>query len=520
MAIVNVEAQQIVIDALNNQCQNFRKNVLCHTPSALKVQEGAKDGLLLSTHDRLGELFASSTESTVAVFPNMSFVRRLCKQFQHEKFSIELVFAINACSDPCMLALDLMTKFRTDLGFAVKASYLAPLPIGTFRRKQAFVAYIVSITNEVVDSFDIFWECREGVRFEALLPKTIIELPDIKKLLEEKGGPLSRKSTKKNGCVEVNSSGNSLPLGFSLDRKDKGSLKDAFFHFISQSREYCNDFPASVIQVKSGIDWNSAKGVERSILFLQSFDDTQILDLAVHLTLCRVDFYFPSPRMVILDLSGVSSATLVRLFQYAEIPIPSSMTQGAFSLSFMTTDSDCSNLQADRRMAKIKISWGRISTLMSVPAQIKFSDLYKEGVCQEESTLVEKWIWETLQGTGHQKVLCFEEYNADWYMQFHIPAKSEKLLPFEVSYQGETILVEHARPYAVLQASTFRPPVEETMHEHWQNAARLAPTERKDRSNCIAHVENNFASLQRVGLLQEVSLRLAIAKCHSFHFSL
>ena len=35
------------------------------------------------------------------------------------------------------------------------------------------------------------------------------------------------------------------------------------------------------------------------------------------LTQCRIDFHFSTPRIVVLDLNGVSSATLVRLFQYA-----------------------------------------------------------------------------------------------------------------------------------------------------------------------------------------------------------
>ena len=234
----------------------------------------------------------------------------------------------------------------------------------------------------------------------------------------------------------------------------------------------------------------------------------QILDLAVHLTLCKIDFYFSSQRVIVLDLSGVSSATLVRLFQYAEIPIPTSMTQGAFSFSFMTTGGyGDSNLKADGQMAKISVSWGRISVLSSVPAQIRLSDLHKMEKFQRENDDFEKWIWEVLRGTCPQKVLCFdEEHNTDWYMQFHIPAKSERLLPTKISFEEETMLVEHARPYAVLQAGSVRPPAEETMHEHWKNAARLAPSDRKDRSNYIAHVENNFASLQRVGLLQELPI--------------
>ena len=178
------------------------------------------------------------------------------------------------------------------------------------------------LRNEQVGAFDLLGECKSSERFEALLPKTIVELPDIQELLREKGGPLSRKSTKKNGCVEVSSSGNSLPLTFTSDPRDRGNLRGAFSHFISQLREHCDDLPASVIQVKSGIDWKAAGRTERSVLFLQSFDDAQILDLAVHLTQCRIDFHFSAPRVIVLDLNGISGATLIRLFQYAEIPIP------------------------------------------------------------------------------------------------------------------------------------------------------------------------------------------------------
>ena len=110
-------------------------------------------------------------------------------------------------------------------------------------------------------------------------------------------------------------------------------------------------------------------------------------------------------------------------------------------------------------------------------------------------------------------MLCFdEESNTDWYMQFHIPAKSERVLPTKLTVEEEAILVEHARPYAFLQTGSIRPPAEETMHEHWKNASRLAPSDRKDRSNFIAHVENNFASLQRISLVR--------VKCHSFLFCL
>ena len=139
------------------------------------------------------------------------------------------------------------------------------------------------------------------------------------------------------------------------------------------------------------------------------------------------------------------------------------------------------------------------------PAQIKLSELQKVERFQREDDDCGIWIWDVLRGTCPQKVLCFdEESNTDWYMQFHIPAKSERVLPTKLTVDEEAILVEHARPYAFLQTGSIRPPAEETMHEHWKNAARLAPSDRKDRSKfSLRMLKNNFASLQRIALLQE-----------------
>ena len=105
---INVKTQQTVIDALSMDCRNHRKTVLCHTPSGVRTDAE----LFISSQDRLAELFTGEVGSTIAVFPNISFVRRLCKQSWYQKFSVELVFAVNSYCDPCMLALDIMNKFR------------------------------------------------------------------------------------------------------------------------------------------------------------------------------------------------------------------------------------------------------------------------------------------------------------------------------------------------------------------------------------------------------------------------
>ena len=84
---VNVKTQQTVIDALSMDCKNHRKTVLCHTPSGVRTDAE----LFISSQDRLAELFTCEVGSTIAVFPNISWGKRLCKQSLDQKFSVEIV---------------------------------------------------------------------------------------------------------------------------------------------------------------------------------------------------------------------------------------------------------------------------------------------------------------------------------------------------------------------------------------------------------------------------------------------
>ena len=330
MSVIDVKAQQIVIDALACDPKNIQKTILCHPPSKLS----AESGMFLSTQDRLQELFASSFDSTVAVFPNANFVRRLCKRFQGDTFSVDLVFACHASSDPNDLVLDLLGKFSVDFRFIQEASYLAELPERTFRKKQPFTAYTVRVTNVLQDTFDLHWYCQTAVSYEALIPKVITEIPDIQELLQGEQGPLTCKSIKRNGCCEISNSGNSLPYVFSSSCFDHIATIEAVNELVSKCRDLASDFPASVIQVKPGVMWKSVDSVEKSVIFLRSLEPPQILELAQQLTLNRIDFFLPSPKILVLDLVGVPTASLIRLLHYSEIPIPTSMAQGALASPF------------------------------------------------------------------------------------------------------------------------------------------------------------------------------------------
>ena len=257
--------------------------------------------------------------------------------------------------------------------------------------------------------------------------------------------------------------------------------------------------------------WKSVDSVEKSVLLLRSLEPPQILELAQQLTLNRIDFFLPSPKVLVLDLVGVPTASLVRLLHYSEMPIPTSMSQGAFSISFF----NCGNSQVGGGSLSgsspgqhFKVTCGRVTALHSVPMQIKWEDIRQ--VCEPtlEQSNIQKWLKIEFQGSCPKKVLAInEERTVDWYLQFQVPQKLEAIFPKQVCLDGKKMLVDHALPFAPVRSNISRPPIEESMHEHWKNTASLAPAQKKNRSNCIAHLEDCFPSLQRLNLLQEISIK-------------
>ena len=417
--------------------KNIQKIILCHTPSKLS----AESGMYLSTQDLLQELFACNCDATIAVFPNANFVRRLCKQFQRDTFFIEFVFACHDSSDPNDLVLDLLSKFSVDFRFIQEVSYLVELPEKTFRPKQPFVAYTVRVTNVLQDSSNLHWYCHSASSCEALIPKVIAEIPDIQEILKDDHGPLTCKSIKKNGCCEILTSGNSFPYVFSSSCFDHIATLEAVNELISKRRDFAVDYPASVIQVKPGVKWKSVDSVEKSVFLLRSLELPQILELAQHLTLNRIDFFLPSPRVLVLDLVGVPTATLVRLLHYSEIPIPTSMSQGAFSISFVNFGDNRRN-GGSYNGQHFKVTCGRISALHSVPMQIKWEDIRHFCKPTIDQSNIQKWLKAEFQGSCPQKVLSInEERTVDWYLHFHVPQRLEATFPKQVCFEGKKILV-------------------------------------------------------------------------------
>ena len=136
-------------------------------------------------------------------------------------------------------------------------------------------------------------------------------MPGIQELLRDEHGPLTCKSIKRNGCCEIADSGNSFPYVFSSSCFDHIATIEAVNELVSKRRDCAADFPASVIQVKLGVMWKTRDSVEKSVIFLRSLEPPQILEVAQQLTLNRIEFFLASPKILVLDLVGVPTASLV-----------------------------------------------------------------------------------------------------------------------------------------------------------------------------------------------------------------
>ena len=118
-----------------------------------------------------------------------------------------------------------------------------------------------------------------------------------------------------------------------------------------------------------------------------------------------------------------------------------------------------------------------------------------------------KWAKTELSAVNLMEVVCLnEESVAEKYLQFQIPIEEEHNFPQEVCIHGKTVRIEHALPYATPFTTRARPPHEETVHEHWENSARLEAKEKKGHVNCVTKSEGSSGSIQRQLNLVESSL--------------
>ena len=151
---------------------------------------------------------------------------------------------------------------------------------------------------------------------------------------------------------------------------------------------------------------------------------------------------------------------------------------------------------------------GRIGSLPSVPMQIRCASILGLVTLPLSQSKIGKWIKRDLSGFNFCEVVCIDDDQiTDSFLQFRVPIDDECNYPKVFRYKDEVFTVEHALPYATPISMKARPPQEESVHDHWKKAARLAPQEKASRFNCITKTENCPSSLQRVMQLRESAVK-------------
>ena len=227
-----------------------------------------------------------------------------------------------------------------------------------------------------------------------------------------------------------------------------------------------------MVPIKKAINWEwirCGNQVSFTMLCLKHLEDTEQSQFACFLTRQKIFFYFPKKNVIWIDLRGIDSNILVKLMNYAGVPIPTSNKQGGYSVSLQGT-----NTQSSSHAFRLECKIGRISVEEVQP-------LVAEPV---ESTSLAQALRDKYRAYSFQIVRAMnDEGNSCDMIQFLVPQRFEPSFPCQCVVNDVIFAIDHALPYSPPLSVPSRPPAEETRHDHWNKAACLRQTGKKGRHN-------------------------------------
>ena len=337
---------------------------------------------------------------------------------------------------------------------------------------------LLNFLCNLLEKFLVKWRFDRKYQDELLIPKIALAEQDIQDIIDEQGSKLLLKSTDKNSCVDFDSSRNgqwvSFPYGGSKQQDELNGL-------LSVLRMKAKQYPASSLQVKRAVCWNSKlkSDISFGILFLRHLNSQDKARVAHFLTGCNIDFFFSRGHVLVMKLYGLCDNTLLRLAQYAEVPIPACPCAGAFQVTFYPKSGGVSTWTS--------CSVGRIGSFDHVPAQVQLDASEQEKPIEGVNWLV-TFLERQVEATCFQKVLCKpESQDSTVSLQFLIPVAHENKLPLQLNIEGKHVCVDHPAPFTVPLVISRRPFEEQDKFEHWKDTANRAFMHRKGRHNSLSH---------------------------------
>ena len=416
------------------------------------------------------------------ILPRPGLIQSIVKKHSGKVMNIHAVFHVNSMSGPIEACVDLLQKAKhwyPNICRVQKSVNLKKGLLGNF----AATAHIVEVSMQSSDKFLIQWKFDRKYQDELLIPKIALAEQDIQDIIDEQGSKLLLKSTNRNSCVDFDDSKNgqwvSFPYCGSQQQLESNRL-------VSVIRDKVRRYPSTSLQCKRAVRWNDdfKDILAFGFLFLGHLSSLDKARVGNFLTGCNIDFFFSRVNVIVLKLNGLDDNTLLRLAQYAEVPIPACPIQAGFQLSFRPSPSGTTTWTT--------VSVGRIGSYDYVPAQVCLES-------NESDTLLDQQV----QATCFQKVFCTPENQGSVAcLQFMIPVSLEKQLPLCWNVGEKQFCVDHPAAFAIPLSISRRPPEEQNKLGHWKETANRSFSYRKGRQNSLSHCPKLVDSMCRFNLLR------------------
>ena len=302
----------------------------------------------------------------------MGAIRRAFKAYKEEALYFEAVFACHHDVDPVGIGIEVLNKFGTDSKYIQEVNFLCAIPPKELRNYET-VAYKILFHSFSDGNVKLRWKKPREQLDEILFPKHVLCHQEVIRILNEAGGSLVSHSKKRNGCFDFEGGHNYAPISFEPGRAAEGYQK-SLKTIVKLAQKIAGEDSNCAVQVKRRISWRILKDrdvVERTVLFCRHLDHQQLGKFAGYLTKSNINFFFPSKNTVVIEVSGIDASVLVQLMHYAEVPIPTTEIQGAFSVCIRGVET----FARDHSLLDCRMSFGRIGTLSSFPLQIRCCDL-------------------------------------------------------------------------------------------------------------------------------------------------
>lgn len=342
MGEITEQVQQIILDSIKEVPSRYPRVALCHSSGCLKSDITCQ----VCTHDKFEDYLFRDSIELISVLPSAAAVRRVLKRYKEEDFSFEAVFACHHSTDIIGVCIDLLGKFGTESKHIQKVEFLVELPEETLRDYET-IAFLIHFRSRSDGNIKIKWKKPNEQQDEFMFPKYVLTHDHIDEMLNKSTGSLVCHSRKRNGCFDFEGGQNNAALSFKPGSATKNYKKDITY-FLQKVQKLVGESPTGAVQCKRRVNWRLLKGsdiIERTVLICRHLDHQQLSKFATHLTKCSINFYFSAKNILVVDVGGIDASVLVRLMHCAEVPIPTTEVQGAFSFSIR----DIGGCISDRR---------------------------------------------------------------------------------------------------------------------------------------------------------------------------